>query len=416
MRSASAGAWMRTTSDGFPAVLICAALLFNWVLSLINAQAISISQAHVAVCEALLMMMAVWHMLRRGLLREQIMILCAFALCIAFMLIRIAIVQDLQLKPLRDIAIIFVFLSLGFSVGRRPYRLVFYMGLFIAAVGLAEVLVPNLYGDLFNVKAYYINSRGFTESQFWNLESTAFVSGTRPGERYFVAFTNWPRASSIFLEPVSLGNFIIVSLMVLLAGWRGLPLWIRAIWAATLVSLLMLADSRFAFFCGIALIASRPLLRWVPQQLSFLLFPAIVAMAVLAVWLSSVNVATDDFLGRLFYTVKAMQRIDLQGLLGMKYAMAQNYMDSGLMYFVISQSVIAAIALPIAYSVGLRAVGTEARLYKHFLMIVLAMNLMISNSLFSIKIAALLWFCVGALGRSAQRATAPAPMLARRAG
>src|SRR5690606_30295065 len=122
--------------------------------------------------------------------------------------------------------------------------------------GLAEVLVPNLYGDLFNVKAYYINSRGFTESQFWNPESTAFVSGTRPGERYFVAFTNWPRASSIFLEPVSLGNFIIVSLMVLLAGWRGLPLWIRAIWAATLVLLLMLADSRFAFFCGIALIAS----------------------------------------------------------------------------------------------------------------------------------------------------------------
>lgn len=396
----------------FPALLIWAALTFNWFLAFVNARGIAISAAHVAACELLIMLMAVWHLIERGLLREQLIIFCVYALCVVFTLFRFAYAQDIEPKPLRDLAIIFVFLSLGLSARRGPYRLTFYASIFIALIGLLEVLLPQLYSTLFNVKAYYISSRGYVESQFWNTESTAFVSGTRPGERYFAAFTQWPRASSIFLEPVSLGNFLTVSLMVLLSGWSKLSLRVRGVWSLVLLLLLVLSDSRFAFASGVILIALRPLLRRTPQQLSFVLFASVVGAAAFIVWFTGIGVATDDFLGRLFYTVSALQRLDVPTLFGMKYPLAENFMDSGLVYFIVSQSLVVVLLLPLVYSIGLIVSGTEAKLYKHYLMIVLALNLMISNSLFSIKVAALLWFCVGALGRGALRIRSEGPALA----
>lgn len=396
----------RPSGRDIPALLIWGALLFNWLLAFVNARGIGISQAYVAACEVLLLAGALFYMMRSGVLREQMLILCVYALCIVFTLFRFALVQDVEAKPLRDLAIIFVFLSLGLSARSEPYRLVFYASIVIAVIGAIEIMQPKLYGSIFNIKAYYINSRGFTESQFWNTDSDLFVSGTRPGARFFLAFTNWPRASSIFLEPVSLGNFIIVSLMVLLAGWQRLPFRIRIVWAVTLGLLLVLSDSRFAFACSMLLVGLSLVLRRTPQQLSFLLFALVLASAAVLVWLTGITKTTDNFLGRIFYSINALLNLDLPKLLGMKFKLATNYMDSGLVYFIVSQSLLAVLLLPFLYSIGVIATNPEARLYKHYVMIVLALNLLISNSLFSIKVAALLWFCLGAFGRASIRAPA----------
>lgn len=405
--------WAQRSSDkDIPGLLIWGALLFNWLLAFINARGIGISQAYVVVCESLLLTVALLYMLRRGVLREQMLIFCVYALCLVFTLVRFALAQDIEVKPLRDLAIIFVFLSLGFSARQEPYRLVFYASIVVAVIGALEILQPKFYSTLFNIKSYYINSRGYSESQFWNTESDLFVSGTRPGSRFFLAFTNWPRASSIFLEPVSLGNFIIVSLMVLLAGWQRLSPRIRLAWAITLGLLLMFSDSRFAFMCSLLLVALTALLRRTPQQLSFLLFALMVAGGAVLVWLTGTRVASDDFIGRIYFSVHALQSLDLPMLLGMKFKLASNYMDSGLVYFIVSQSLLAVVLLPLLYSIGVIVTSPQAKLYKQYVLIVLALNLLISNSLFSIKVAALLWFCLGALGRASMRApAAPAPRI-----
>jgi putative polymerase len=394
-----------------PALLIWGTLLFNCALAFVNARGIGISQTPVAVCEVLLMGAAIVVIARRGLLRDQLIILCVYALCFVFTLFRFAYAQDIELKPPRDLAIIFVFLCLGLSSRVEPYRLVFYASIVVTIVGAIEMMLPQLFGTLFNIKAYYINSRGFAESAFWNTESDLFVSGTRPDSRFFLAFTGWPRASSIFLEPVSLGNFIIVSLMVLLAGWPKLPQVMRSVWALTLIMLLLLSDSRFAFACGLILIGLSLVLRRLPQQFSFMLFGIVVAGAGILVWVTGISVASDDFLGRLFYTFSAMRALDLPMLLGVKYSLAEHFMDSGLVYFIVSQSLLVVILLPLLYSTSVIVVSPEARLYKHYLMIMLALSLLISNSLFSIKVAALLWFCLGAFRSAAVRSTVRAPSI-----
>lgn len=396
----------RARTTDLPGLLIWGALLFNWLLAFINARGVGISQAYVVVCEILLLASALLYMLRLGVLREQMLIFCVYALCCVFTLVRFVFAQDVEVKPVRDLAIIFVFLSLGFSARREPYRLVFYASMVVAVVAAFEIFQPDLYGTVFNIKSYYINSRGFSESSFWNADSNLFLSGTRPGARFFPAPENWPRASSIFLEPVSLGNFIIVSLMVLLAGWQRLPPRIRLVWVATLGALLLFSDSRFAFACSLLLVALYALLRRTPQQLGFLLFALILACAPILVWLSGKASASDDFLGRIVYSVNALKTLDLPMLLGMQFKLASKYMDSGLVYFIVSQSLLVVVLLPLLYSIGVVVSSPEAKLYKHYVLVVLALNLLISNSLFSIKIAALLWFCVGAFARVSLRVPA----------
>ena len=384
-------------------LLLWAALLFNWALAFVNANVFAISQAMVALCEVMLMLGALWLIAVTGLRKPQFYLLCFFALYLAFTLLRFIYAQKVEPKPLRDMAIIFVFLCLGFAYRGAPYHLVFRVSLVLLLIGLVEITLPDLYLRLFNIKSYYINTRGFVEADFWNANSDLFVSGMRPGARFFLAFTHLPRASSVFLEPVSLGNFIIISLLVLLAGWRSLALGLRIAWPCVLIALLLISDSRYAFACAMVLIGFRIALAKFPQQLCFLLFIGVVAVAAALVKITGVAYGSDDFLGRLYYTFNALSGLNLEMLLGLRYDLLTRYMDSGISYFIISQSLPMLIVLVLYYALGIIAHDSAARIYKNALVIAWSLSLLISNSLFSIKVAALMWFALGALVRNSDR-------------
>lgn len=394
--NASAVAVETSGSTRLIELVVWCSLLFNWLLALMNTQLVHVSQAQVIVCEIILMAASLLLTVKRGVRREQLLVLCALAIYIAFTLLRFVYAQAIEPKIVRDIAIIFVFLCLGMSYRRAPYRLIYWAGIAIAIVGLLEIFFPQIYGSVFNIKLYYINTRGYTEADFWNPDSVLFLSGTRPGSRFFLSFTNLPRASSVFLEPVSLGNFIIVSLSVLMVGWKSLPLYMRIVWSAVLVILLLISDSRFAFACSLILIGAAPMLRRIPQQFSFCLFFAAIAAGMLLVLLSGKTTVSDDFFGRVAYTLQTLRAFDFETLMGLRVTQGLTLMDSGLAYFIATQSLLCAVVLPVLYSIGLVGSARGSRLYKHSIMIVLALSLLISNSLFSIKIAALLWFSLGA--------------------
>lgn len=390
--------------------LIWAALLFNWVLAAINANVFAISQPMVVVCEMLLLSGALVLTANAGIRREQLYLLCGFAIYLAFTLLRFMIAQQVEPKPVRDMAIIFVFLCLGMAYRNSPYTLVYRVTLVLLVIGLVETVLPDLYSRLFNIKSYYINTRGFTEADFWNANSDLFVSGTRPGARFFLSFTNLPRASSVFLEPVSLGNFIIIGLSTLLAGWRDLSRLRVVVWSIALFALLLISDSRYAFACGMVLIGLRVVLPRFPQQFGFLLFFGVVAAGALLAHWSGATRASDDFTGRIFYTFNALHYFTTDMLLGVRFDLASHYMDSGLAYFIVSQSLLVLVALVMYYSFGVVGANSQARLYKNALMVAWSLSLLISNSLFSIKVAALMWFVLGALISTMQRVEPAAKM------
>ncbi|MDB6063792.1 MAG: polysaccharide biosynthesis protein GumE, partial [Verrucomicrobiaceae bacterium] len=166
---------------------------------------------------------------------------------------------------------------------------------------------------------------------------------------------------------------------------------------------LLISDSRYAFACAIVLIAGNAVLRRIPQQLGFVLFFGVILAAGAIVLISGVSAGRDDFLGRLYYTFNSMNRLDLPMLLGFKFDFAVKFMDSGLLYFVVSQSLPVVVLLTVLYSVGIVATGPEAKLYKTCTLIAVALSLLISNSLFSIKVAALMWYCLGAFASASSR-------------
>ncbi len=387
------------------------ALLFNWLLAALNANALAVSSAMVAACELLLLCAALALAARAGLRREQLYLLCGFGIYLAFTLLRFMLAQAVEAKPVRDMAIVFTFICLGMAYRRQPAALVYRMTLALLAIGCVEIFLADNYLRVFNIKSYYINTRGFSEADFWNADSDLFVSGTRPGERFFLAFTHWPRASSVFLEPVSLGNFIVVSLTVLLASWRHIPRLRLLAWAGALAALLVISDSRYAFACGLVLIGLSVALRRFPQQLSFVLFIGVViAGAVLVRW-SGVMRASDDFLGRVFYTFNALQGLTPDMLMGVRFDLASRYMDSGLGYFIVAQSLPVVIALMLYCSIGIVGGSSDSRFYKNALMIAWSLSLLISNSLFSIKVGALMWFALGAFAAAHREARLREPFI-----
>lgn len=376
--------------------LIWGTLLFNWLLALVNAQLFAMSQPLVMVCEGLLLTMALFVVARAGINRQQLVLLCAFAFYLVFTLARFIYAQGFAPKPVRDMAIIFIFLALGFSYREAPSRLIYRISIVVAIIGLIEILFPAFYAHLFNVKAYYINTRGFAETAFWNTESDMFISSTRPGDRFFLSFTDWPRASSIFLEPVSLGNFIVISLAVLLAGWRSLTARMKASWIVVLITLLLISDSRYAFACSLVLIGFRMFLMRFPQQLVFLLFLGVLGTAWGMVTYLQVSLAEDNFSGRVFYTFYALSTLDISSLMGVNLALVDRFADSGVAYFIIGQSIFGLIFLFGYYSLGIVGTDARSRFFKNAVMIAFSLNLLISNSLFSIKVAAMMWFAVTA--------------------
>jgi putative polymerase len=83
--------------------------------------------------------------------------------------------------------------------------------------------------------------------------------------------------------------------------------------------------------------------------------------------------------------------------MGLDALSADGAADSGIAYFILTQSSIgvAVIWLSICFLPSSRAFASRA--YVHAIAIFIPLNLMVSYSFFSIKVASLIWFCYGYL-------------------
>jgi putative polymerase len=129
----------------------------------------------------------------------------------------------------------------------------------------------------------------------------------------------------------------------------------------------------------------------------------------LSALLGGLQIGGDDFSGRIPFTADLLSRFDLQDFLGISDHYMKSAVDSGLAYFIITQSIIGlcAVWLFLVYA------SSEARMeqvrYNHALCLYMSLLLMVSYALFTIKTAALLWFIHGCLQRKQME-----PILLRR--
>lgn len=388
--------------NGLAVALVAAAVLFNPLLALMNAHVTGIGSGHVAAVQAALVAAA----FTVALLRYEPTMLrwfgFAFAALLLFVLLSLGR-QAVQLKYLADLVVIPAFVLLGWLATRRDAaRLFAVLQCVIAAVALYEMLFPEGFGGLFGVRSYYIATRGFSEESFWNTGSELFVSAQRPDGRFLLPFLGDHRASSVFLEPVSLGNWTIVATLFLFVLRHDMTRRLFVTLAVLNAALLVASDGRLAVVVNLLLLMSLPFAHKIPRSGLLLYLPAVFVAA----WALDAAVGLDDrgdnFVGRLAYGLHFIQALDLRALLGLSATGRLVGADSGLGYFIVTQSLPAALAVWAAI-ILMPPDDRDTRGLLHGVALYIALCLPVSYSLFSIKTVAPLWFLYGAVAAHANR-------------
>ena len=251
-------------------------LIFNAVLAVINAHVMPVTNGEVIAAElaiffccTLLLVLTLSPHDRPWL----VLMLSFVGLGLIISLFR----DELAAKNIRDVLSIPVFLMLGLRYSRSPASLFFKLHLIIVIFAVLEVANPDFFSSIFDVRSYYINSRNYASDEFWNSDSSLFVSATRPGERFF-SFVDIHRVSSIFLEPVSLGNYVCIIVVLLIGFWPVISLPMRLWFIVSTVFLLIACDGRFATVTSLFMLAFVPIASKLPSRSAIFYLPGVVVL------------------------------------------------------------------------------------------------------------------------------------------
>lgn len=385
------------------ATTIFAAVSFNFLLAVLNANFMNLGRGDVILAEVLIVGTSVGLCLwsRNKLLIQWAIVAWVFA--IIFMALSV-FRQTIEPKYFRDILAMPVFIALGITYARgNIVRLFAVLQGFILFFMIVEGYSGSFFGDIANPLKYYINTRDFVQENFWNTESTLFISATRPQARFF-EWLDIHRLSSVFLEPVSLGNWCIVVTIFVVAMWRDLSRNEKYFFIITNVIILIGCDGRLAtvtsgFVIAVALLAPK-----LPRYSHAFYLPAAVAAAVLIVLFFNPPPG-DTFLGRLEYTVRSLGGLDLMGVLGLDLETAKHRLDSGITYIILTQSIFGATLFWGSICFLQSTTNRRAVVLVHAIAAYVALSLLISYSMFSVKTAAPLWFLYGYARVTSERAS-----------
>lgn len=375
-------------------ILLFVAVAYNFPLSILNAHVVTVGRGTLIAIETALMaaglLLALTHW-RAEMTRWLLMIGAFLALSLLLSQLR----QGFDPKSFRDTLMFAVFIMVGMLVSWRDARRTFVLiHVVILAVMLVELFFPAQYGALVDPRSYFISSRGFTPEQLSG-DSNLF-SAARPDERYLLPWLGWNRASSIFLEPLSLGNYVAFAAVAMLLFWRDWSVRMRAFMAISLLVILVGCDGRFAGISALVLLLSAPLLRRLPAGIAALYLPLGVIAARLASTTLGWNPLMDDFPGRIARGMKQLFRLDWFDVLGFSVP-TPALADSGIAYLVMAQSLLGVVMLQLFLYLQPDMRRPDQRLYLHATALTFTLSILVSISMLSIKTAGFYWFLMGVM-------------------
>ena len=379
-----------------PALVLIGSVGFNSGLAFVNGHIMAVPTALVILAEAAFVSAAMGLALLawKPQMAPSLALIAALAL---FSIFRGLLMTQPDPKLLRDVVLIPTFLMLGMSFDNRGLaRAVLMLHTIVFAVFLLEALAPQAYSDLLHIQDYYINTRGNRLDEFYNTNSELFISATRPDERFF-SFIDAPRMSSIFLEPVSLGNYCSIMTAFVCACFQRLGLAAAAYIALTTAAMLVGCDGRLATATCILIVIVCTVGPWLPPRTAVLYLPATLALVFALVIGGDLKPGSDDFPGRLAYTVNLLLSYDVAEFMGLSNDFISKSMDSGAAYLITTQSLPGLLLIWAYIGWGTREDTAEQVRFTHGLSLYLALSMMVSYSFLTIKTGALLWFIQGAL-------------------
>lgn len=385
----------RPSLETLVAAIICAAVLFNIVLAFLNANAVAISRGDVILGEILIVGAATIVCIASAnrLMIPWFAVLWLLAtILIAMTLVR----QSFDPKYYRDVLLIPVFIALGMTFAKgNIVKLFAVLQAVVLAVMIFEAVSPEAFVRILSPWHYYVNTRDFAIDETWHPESGLYLSALRPRGRFLGEFLGIHRLSSIFLEPVSLGNWCVIVAIFTAALWGAMSWRVRAFFMLTNVLLLIGSDGRLAFVTILLISIVSIFAHRFPRYIYFLYLPSVIIVAIVLVAAFGFEQGVDDFPSRVALSVDRLMRLDIPAFLGIDHSLVQFTADSGISYLLVTQSIFGAIILWSAICFLQPPTNRSAVVLMHGICIYIALLLMVSFSLFSIKSAAPLWFIYG---------------------
>ena len=367
--------------------LVYAAALYPLVLCFLNTRVARMPPSAIIVAELLIAAAAVPLLILRLNLGILLLMLCV---CANFLVLAM-FQQFADAKALRDLLIPLLFVWVGNLLSDRKLaeRVLRNIALIAVFFGLFEFIFPTLFTSLFDAIAFY-HSRGFGLNNPFQLS----VLQIRPEGigRSLLPFLGPRRMSSIFLEPVALGNFAVLTAAWALSKKR--EQWREAAFLLVLAAMMIvMADARFGSITILVLCALRVSHLWRYRFLAALLPILAVASLVGLAWFGPGEIH-DNVVGRLQYSGGNLIDMNWTAWLGIPGAIS---MDAGYGYIVQRTGVLICGFLWLMF-VLMPLKDDQARCFHFNVAIYIALNLCISgSSLFSLKTTAVMWLLLGSV-------------------
>ncbi|AMP04243.1 hypothetical protein [Collimonas pratensis] len=396
--------------------ILIAALLYQAVLCAIHTNVHAISTAGVVFSEFVIYLLCMVVLSKS--IRLELVAMAALAAAYLFLL---AIMRNqLDPKGFRDVMIPILFYGLGRQIGGIKYadRLLKLAALLVLAFGFMEWFFLDFYSRIFNIFSYYVNQGGLAAGSNWAKDSVLGLNGTRPegiGRTILPALLGSHRISSIFLEPVSLGNFAVI-----LAAW-GLAKPREEIkdmifFLAAAAVMIVMSDSRY----GMITVAVLTVLRCSPLARSrnswLIALPLLSALMLLLIGAFFGGGYSDSFIGRLYVSGRVLLNLNAGMLLGLD-GYNITYGDMGY------PSLLTRLGLPLCFLLWcpfwmLKMEDQRGDRFRTYITLYISLILCVSGtSLFALKTAGILWFLVGcAVSKATDSSSFPAGPATRPTG
>ncbi|MEO0495967.1 MAG: UDP-phosphate alpha N-acetylglucosaminyltransferase [Pseudomonadota bacterium] len=370
--------------------VIAGTLVFNTILASLTALGLPVNAGLVILSELVLLSVAL------GLgLNARLALPVIIAVFVSYMFFIMMLRPGIDLKAVRDILVPIAFYFVGRNLRDIALmdKFVIGIGAFIVGFGFFEWAAVDLYVQYVGPLEYYI-ARGTVDRADVSdlvLETGLFASGTRYGDRNILpGLVGDHRVSSVFLEPVSMGNFGAILFM-----WGAFRAGMKNRWMVFALAALCIigSDARFGMIASVAVLSALLVAPFVPRFGLFVL-PFAITAALFAYGQSSIAILwEDDFSGRILWAAQIMHSLSWQHVLGI----SSNELfvaDSGYAY-VLMQIGIVGMVFVWALFVYTKGPNLDAWRFRFAFGIYLCLNLLVSNSAFSIKTGAILWAMLG---------------------
>ncbi len=368
------------------------ALTFNFWLAIINVNLFPVSRTIVIFCEMFVVALCLGvaaarfqHLLHLPVLILIFVIINQFFLMVLF--------ESFEPKFIRDLILPYCFLMTGILLFK--YR---FIGIFVTIhfliffVLIFELAATPWFEQIVNPQSYYIATRGYDESVFWNKDSELHRAATRAGGRFLLESLGFHRASSVFLEPVTFGNYLVAFSIFLLAFWRDIQPRQRVALLPMTAFMLIACDGRLAT-ATIAVAIGLSVFRRLLIPYANVLYPALAfgvgaMLALLLAW----DPTVDNFPGRVAKSVGIFRDLGERMLIGdFRHAV----FDSGITYLLAISGIVGASVWWGGLTLLADQRDTRARFVLHAVAVLFAFSWSVSSTAFSIKTAALPWTLVG---------------------